>query len=347
MSDTQKPLENGLTYADAGVDIDAGELLVEHIKPLAKSTARPGSEPSLGGFGALFDLKAAGFEDPLIVSTTDGVGTKLKIAIETGRHDGVGVDLVAMCVNDLLAQGAEPLLFLDYYATGRLEIDAARRVVAGIAEGCRQAGAALVGGETAEMPGMYTEGDYDLAGFSLGAVERGHALPYLDRQAAGDVIIGLASTGPHSNGYSLVRKVVEKSGLAWGDDAPFAKDRSLAQALMEPTRIYVKPVLPLMKAGLIKGAAHITGGGLIENPPRCIADGLQAAFDWDSWPMPAVFQWLAETGGISDHEMRRTFNCGVGFILIVAPENAEPVLAALLNAGEVAFVCGQLEAAIR
>ena len=345
MSDTQKPLENGLTYADAGVDIDAGEMLVEHIKPLAKSTARPGSEPSLGGFGALFDLKAAGFEDPLIVTTTDGVGTKLKIAIETGRHDGVGVDLVAMCVNDLLAQGAEPLLFLDYYATGRLEIDAARRVVAGIAEGCRQAGCALVGGETAEMPGMYTEGDYDLAGFSLGAVERGHALPYLDRQAAGDVIIGLASTGPHSNGYSLVRKVVEKSGLAWGDDAPFAKDRSLAQALMEPTRIYVKPVLPIMKAGLVKGAAHITGGGLIENPPRCIAEGLQARFDWDAWPMPPVFQWLAETGGISDHEMRRTFNCGVGFILIVAPENAEPVLAALLNAGEAAFVCGQLTAA--
>ena len=345
MSDTQKPLENGLTYADAGVDIDAGEMLVEHIKPLAKSTARPGSEPSLGGFGALFDLKAAGFQDPLIVTTTDGVGTKLKIAIETGRHDGVGVDLVAMCVNDLLAQGAEPLLFLDYYATGRLEIDAARRVVAGIAEGCRQAGCALVGGETAEMPGMYTEGDYDLAGFSLGAVERGHALPYLDRQAAGDVIIGLASTGPHSNGYSLVRKVVEKSGLAWGDDAPFAKDRSLAQALMEPTRIYVKPVLPIMKAGLVKGAAHITGGGLIENPPRCIAEGLQAHFDWNAWPMPAVFQWLAETGGISDHEMRRTFNCGVGFMLIVSPENAEPVLAALLNAGEVAFVCGQLEAA--
>ena len=345
MSDTQKPLTNGLTYADAGVDIDAGEMLVEHIKPLAKSTARPGSEPSLGGFGALFDLKAAGFEDPLIVTTTDGVGTKLKIAIETGRHDGVGIDLVAMCVNDLLAQGAEPLLFLDYYATGRLEIDAARRVVAGIAEGCRQAGCALVGGETAEMPGMYTDGDYDLAGFSLGALERGHALPYLDRQQAGDVIIGLGSSGPHSNGYSLVRKVVEKSGLAWGDDAPFAKDRSLAQALMEPTRIYVKPVLPLMKAGLVKGAAHITGGGLIENPPRCIADGLQAAFDWEAWPMPHVFQWLAETGGISDHEMRRTFNCGVGFILVVAPENVEPVLATLLNAGEVAFVCGQLEAA--
>lgn len=345
MSDTPDSLKNGLTYADAGVDIDAGEMLVEHIKPLAKSTARPGSEPSLGGFGALFDLKAAGFEDPLIVTTTDGVGTKLKIAIETGRHDGVGVDLVAMCVNDLLAQGAEPLLFLDYYATGKLEIDAARRVVAGIAEGCRQAGAALVGGETAEMPGMYSGGDYDLAGFSLGAVERGQALPYLDRQQAGDIIIGIGSSGPHSNGYSLIRKVVEKSGLGWDADAPFAKDRSLAQALMEPTRIYVKPVLPLMKAGLVKGAAHITGGGLIENPPRCIAEGLQARFDWDGWPMPHVFQWLGEVGGISDHELRRTFNCGVGFILIVSPENAEPVLAALLNAGEVAFVCGQLEAA--
>jgi len=336
---------NGLTYADAGVDIDAGEMLVDAIKPLAKSTRRPGAEASLGGFGALFDLKAAGFEDPLIVATTDGVGTKLKIAIETGRHDGVGVDLVAMCVNDLLAQGAEPLLFLDYYATGKLSVDDARRVVAGIAEGCRQANCALVGGETAEMPGMYGDGDYDLAGFSLGAVERGHALPYLDRQSAGDVIIGLASSGPHSNGYSLVRKIVETSGLNWGDDAPFAKDRTLAQALMEPTRIYVKPVLPLMKAGLIKGAAHITGGGLIENPPRCIAEGLTAAFDWSAWPLPHVFEWLQRTGGVSDHEMRRTFNCGVGFILIVAPENAEPVLAALLNAGETAFVCGQLTAA--
>ncbi|WP_278070861.1 phosphoribosylformylglycinamidine cyclo-ligase [Brevundimonas sanguinis] len=345
MSDTPEAQKSGLTYADAGVDIDAGEQLVDAIKPLAKSTRRPGAEASLGGFGALFDLKAAGFVDPLIVTTTDGVGTKLKIAIETGRHDGVGVDLVAMCVNDLLAQGAEPLMFLDYYATGRLDVDAARRVVAGIAEGCRQSGSALVGGETAEMPGMYSGGDYDLAGFSVGAVERGKVLPYLDQQKAGDVIIGLASSGPHSNGYSLIRKVVEKSGLAWGDDAPFAKDLSLAQALMEPTRIYVKPVLPLMKADLIKGAAHITGGGLIENPPRCIADGLEASFDWDAWPMPDVFQWLAETGGISDHEMRRTFNCGVGFILIVAPENVEPVLAALLNAGETAFVCGQLQAA--
>ena len=344
MSDTSDRLKNGLTYADAGVDIDAGDRLIDAIKPLAKSTRRPGADAALGGFGALFDLKAAGFEDPLIVATTDGVGTKLKIAIETGRHDGVGVDLVAMCVNDLLAQGAEPLLFLDYYATGKLSVDDARRVVAGIAEGCVQAGCALVGGETAEMPGMYGDGDYDLAGFSLGAVERGHALPYLDRQAAGDIIIGLASSGPHSNGYSLVRKIVDASGLAWADDAPFAKDRSLAQALMEPTRIYVKPVLPLMKAGLIKGAAHITGGGLIENPPRCIAEGLEATFDWNAWPLPHVFEWLQQTGGVSDHEMRRTFNCGVGFILIVAPENTEPVLEALLNAGEAAFVVGQLQA---
>ena len=342
MSDTSDTQINGLTYADAGVDIDAGDSLVEHIKPLARSTRRPGAEAALGGFGALFDLKAAGFVDPLIVATTDGVGTKLKIAIETGRHDGVGIDLVAMCVNDLLAQGAEPLVFLDYYATGKLEIDAARRVVSGIAEGCRQAGCALVGGETAEMPGMYSGGDYDLAGFSLGALERGHALPRLDLQNTGDLIIGLASSGPHSNGYSLIRKVVERSGLSWGDDAPFAKDRSLAQALMEPTRIYVKSVLPLMKAGLVKGAAHITGGGLIENPPRCLAEGLTAAFDWDAWPLPPVFQWLAEVGGISDHEMRRTFNCGIGFILVVAPENAEEVLAGLLEAGEVAFVCGQL-----
>ena len=345
MSASNDTRPNGLTYAQAGVDIDAGERLVEAIKPLAKSTARPGAEPSLGGFGALFDLKAAGFVDPLIVTTTDGVGTKLKIAIETGLHSGVGVDLVAMCVNDLLAQGAEPLLFLDYFATGKLDVEAATQVVAGIAEGCRQAGCALVGGETAEMPGMYGDGDYDLAGFSMGAVERGQVLPRLDLQNTGDVIIGLASSGPHSNGYSLVRKVVEKSGLKWSDDAPFSPGHTLAEALMAPTRIYVKSIVPLMKAGLIKGGAHITGGGLIENPPRCIAEPLKASFDWDAWPLPHVFQWLAETGGISDHEMRRTFNCGVGFILIVSPENAEPVLASLLNAGEAAFVCGQLEAA--
>ncbi|WP_122464766.1 phosphoribosylformylglycinamidine cyclo-ligase [Brevundimonas lutea] len=341
-TDTTGSRPNGLTYADAGVDIDAGEMLVEAIKPLAKSTRRPGADAALGGFGALFDLKAAGFRDPLIVTTTDGVGTKLKIAIETGRHDGVGIDLVAMCVNDLLAQGAEPLMFLDYFATGKLEIDAARRVVAGIAEGCRQAGCALVGGETAEMPGMYQGGDYDLAGFSVGAVERDAVLPRLDRQNPGDVIIGVGSSGPHSNGYSLIRKIVERSGLGWDADAPFAKDRSLAQALMEPTRIYVKSVLPLIHQGLVKGAAHITGGGLIENPGRCIAEGLEARFDWNAWPLPHVFEWLGEVGGVSDHELRRTFNCGVGFILVVAPEDVEAALEGLLAAGETAFVCGQL-----
>jgi len=342
MSDTSEAPKTGLTYASAGVDIDAGERLVDAIKPLAKSTRRPGAEASLGGFGALFDLKAAGFNDPLIVSTTDGVGTKLKIAIETGMHDGVGIDLVAMCVNDLLAQGAEPLMFLDYYATGKLDVDAAKRVVAGIAEGCRQSGSALVGGETAEMPGMYEGSDYDLAGFSIGAVERGQVLPYLDQQKAGDVIIGIGSSGPHSNGYSLVRKVVEKSGLGWNGAAPFAEGKTLAQALMEPTRIYVKSVLPLMKASLVKAGAHITGGGLIENPPRCIVEGLKAEFDWNAWELPPVFQWLQEAGEIETHEMHRTFNCGVGFILIASPENAEPILAALLNAGEEAFICGQL-----
>jgi phosphoribosylformylglycinamidine cyclo-ligase/phosphoribosylamine--glycine ligase/phosphoribosylglycinamide formyltransferase/phosphoribosylformylglycinamidine cyclo-ligase len=333
---------NGLTYADAGVDIDAGNALVDAIKPLAKATRRPGAEASLGGFGALFDLKAAGYDDPLLVTTTDGVGTKLKIAIDTGLHDTVGIDLVAMCVNDLLAQGAEPLMFLDYFATGRLEVETARRVVAGIAEGCRQAGCALVGGETAEMPGMYGEGDYDLAGFSVGAVDRGKVLPRLDDQRPGDILIGLGSSGPHSNGYSLVRKVVERSGLGWDAPSPFAAGHSLAQALMAPTRIYVKPVLPLLKAGLIKGGAHITGGGLIENPPRAIREGLTPRFDWDAWPLPPVFEWLQQTGGVSDHELRRTFNCGVGFVLIVAARDAHAVLAALLNAGEEAFVCGEL-----
>ncbi len=339
---TDRP--NGLTYADAGVDIDAGEALVEAIKPLAKSTRRPGADAGLGGFGALFDLKAAGYDDPLIVTTTDGVGTKLRIAIETGRHDTVGIDLVAMCVNDLLAQGAEPLLFLDYYATAKLEVDVARRVVSGIAEGCRQAGCALVGGETAEMPGMYGQGDYDLAGFSVGAVDRDKVLPRFDQQRPGDILIGVGSSGPHSNGYSLIRKVVERSGLRWADEAPFTKERSLAQALMEPTRIYVKSILPLMKAGAVKAGVHVTGGGLIENPPRVIAEGLEARFDWDAWTPPAVFGWLQQTGGISDHEMRRTFNCGVGFLLVVAPTEAEAVLAALLNAGEEAFVCGELSA---
>jgi len=333
---------NGLTYAQAGVDIDAGTALVEAIKPLAKATRRLGADAALGGFGALFDLKAAGFVDPLLVSTTDGVGTKLKIAIETGRHDTVGIDLVGMCVNDLLAQGAEPLMFLDYFATGKLDVVAATAVVKGIAEGCKQAGAALVGGETAEMPGMYAGGDYDLAGFSIGAVERGAVLPRLEDQKAGDLLIGIGSDGPHSNGYSLVRRVVERSGLGWNDAAPFAPGQTLGEALMTPTRIYVKSVLPLIKAGLIKGGAHITGGGLIENPPRAIAEGLEPQFDWNAWPLPPVFAWMQEVGGLSDHELRRTFNCGVGFMLIVAAQDAEPVLAALLNAGENAFVCGQL-----
>jgi phosphoribosylaminoimidazole synthetase len=336
---------NGLTYAQAGVDIDAGTALVEAIKPLAKATRRPGADAALGGFGALFDLKAAGFIDPLLVSTTDGVGTKLKIAIETGRHDTVGIDLVAMCVNDLLAQGAEPLMFLDYFATGKLDVASATAVVAGIAEGCKQAGAALVGGETAEMPGMYAGGDYDLAGFSIGAVERGAVLPRLDDQKAGDILIGIGSDGPHSNGYSLVRRVVERSGLGWNDAAPFAPAKTLGEALMAPTRIYVKSVLPLIKAGLIKGGAHITGGGLIENPPRAIAKGLEPRMDWQAWPLPPVFAWLQSVGNVADHELRRTFNCGIGFMLIVAPNDAQAVLAALLNAGENAFICGELASA--
>jgi phosphoribosylformylglycinamidine cyclo-ligase/phosphoribosylamine--glycine ligase/phosphoribosylglycinamide formyltransferase/phosphoribosylformylglycinamidine cyclo-ligase len=272
------------------------------------------------------------------------VGTKLKIAIETGLHDQIGVDLVGMCVNDLLAQGAEPLLFLDYFATGRLEVATATRVVAGIAEGCRQAGAALVGGETAEMPGMYAAEDYDLAGFSLGAVERDGVLPKTELQRAGDRLIGVASSGPHSNGYSLIRKIVEVSGLTWDAPAPFAPGLSVAEALMVPTRIYVKGVLPAIKDGLVKGGAHITGGGLIENPPRAIAEGLTPAFDWGAWTLPPVFAWLQQTGGLSDHELRRTFNCGVGFVLIVADENADEVLARLTAAGETAFVCGTLEA---
>jgi phosphoribosylformylglycinamidine cyclo-ligase len=336
---------NGLTYAQAGVDIDAGAALVEAIKPLARATRRPGADGGLGGFGALFDLKAAGYDDPLLVSTTDGVGTKLKVAIETGLHGTVGIDLVAMCVNDLLAQGAEPLLFLDYFATGKLDVAAATQIVGGIAEGCRLAGAALVGGETAEMPGMYADGDYDLAGFSVGAVERDGVLPKLDRQRAGDILIGLGSSGPHSNGYSLVRRVVERSGLAWNAPSPFSDGQTLGEALMTPTRIYVKSVLPVIQAGRVKGCAHITGGGLIENPPRAIAGGLVARFDWNAWTAPPVFGWLAKAGGIAEPEMRRTFNCGMGMMLIVGASEAEPVLAALLNAGEDAFVCGQLEKA--
>ena len=333
---------NGLTYAQAGVDIDAGAALVERIKPLAKSTRRPGAEPSLGGFGALFDLKAAGYDDPLLVTTTDGVGTKLKVAIETGIHGTVGIDLVAMCVNDLLAQGAEPLRFLDYFATGKLDVDAAATVVAGIAEGCRQAGCALVGGETAEMPGMYAQGDYDMAGFCVGAVDRDKVLPRMADQKPGDLLIGLGSSGPHSNGYSLVRRIVERSGLAWDAPAPFEEGKTLAQALLAPTRIYVKTVLPHLKLGRVEGLAHITGGGLIENPPRAVAEGLVAKFDWDAWALPPVFAWLQEVGGVSDHELRRTFNCGVGLMLIVDPHDLPEVLEGLVRADEDAFVIGEL-----
>jgi phosphoribosylaminoimidazole synthetase len=333
---------NVLTYAQAGVDIDTGAALVERIKPLARATARPGAQASLGGFGALLDLKAAGYDDPVLVSTTDGVGTKLRIAIDTGIHDTIGIDLVAMCANDLLAQGAEPLVFLDYFATAALDLETATRVVAGIAEGCRIAGAALAGGETAEMPGMYGSGDYDLAGFCVGAVARDGVLPRLEAQRRGDLLIALASSGPHSNGYALIRRIVEVSGLGWEAAAPFAKGESLSKALLMPTRIYVRSVLPLAKAGLIKGGAHITGGGLIDNPPRVIAEGLEARFDWQAWPLPPVFAWLQETGGIADNELRRTFNCGVGFLVVAAREDAPLVLERLLESGEDAFVCGEL-----
>ncbi len=332
-----------MTYRDAGVDIDAGEALVEAIKPLAKSTARSGSKAGLGGFGAFFDPKAAGYRDPLLVSTTDGVGTKLKIAIETGRHDGVGIDLVAMCVNDLVVQGAEPLFFLDYFATGKLEVAAARTVIAGIAQGCKEAGCALVGGETAEMPGMYAKGDYDLAGFAVGAVERDEALTGAD-VAEGDLVLGLASTGVHSNGFSLVRKVVERSGLAWDAPAPFAAPndkggKSLAEALLTPTRIYVKSTLAAIKVGgakerNIKALAHITGGGLVDNVPRVLPDTLQAEIDGASWDLPPVFQWLMKTGGVPVADLIRTFNCGIGMIAVVAPEAEARVARVLGEHGE-------------
>ncbi|MEZ5995840.1 MAG: phosphoribosylformylglycinamidine cyclo-ligase [Hyphomonadaceae bacterium] len=333
----------GLTYAQAGVDIDEGERLVDLIKPAAKSTARPGAEAGLGGFAAVFDPKAAGFKDPIFLATTDGVGTKLKIAIESGRHETVGVDLVAMCVNDLSAQGAEPLMFLDYYATGRLNADEAARVVRGIAEGCRQAGAALAGGETAEMPGMYAKGDYDLAGFAIGAAERGTLLPRMDEMENGDIIVGVGSSGPHSNGYSLVRKIVDRSGLAWDAPAPFAPGKCLAEALLEPTRIYAKALKPIFEAKLAKGAAHITGGGLVENTPRALPDRLQAVIDWRAWERPAVFDWLQTTGGVPEDDMRRTFNLGIGMALIVAPNRVSEVVAALNAAGETAFAIGALK----
>jgi len=338
-------MTSGLTYAQAGVDIDEGERLVELIKPAAKATKRPGAEAALGGFAAAFDPKAAGFEDPIILATTDGVGTKLKIAIETGLHDTVGIDLVAMCVNDLLAQGAEPILFLDYYACAKLDAEAAARVVRGIAEGCRQAGCALAGGETAEMPGMYAKGEYDLAGFALGAAERGTLLPRTDEMHAGDVILGLGSSGPHSNGYSLARKIVERSGLAWDAPAPFAQGQTLAQALLQPTRIYVQSLKPLFRERLIKGAAHITGGGLVENTPRALPDHLGADFAWSAWERPPVFRWLQETGGVPEDDLRRTFNLGIGMALVVAPEQAEDIAARLHASGESVFQIGRVASA--
>ncbi|HVG81456.1 MAG TPA: phosphoribosylformylglycinamidine cyclo-ligase [Methylomirabilota bacterium] len=329
-------------YKQAGVDIDAGDALVEAIKPLAKSTARPGSDAGLGGFGAFFDLARAGYKDPLLVATTDGVGTKLKLAIETGRHEGIGIDLVAMCVNDLVVQGAEPLFFLDYYASGKLEVETGRRIVAGIAEGCRMAGCALVGGETAEMPGMYREGDYDLAGFAVGAVERGQAITG-ESVRPGDVVLGLASSGVHSNGYSLVRKVVADAGLKWSDAAPFASNRSLLEALLEPTRIYVKSTLGAARTGKVKALAHITGGGLTENIPRVLPEGARAALNAKAWELPPVFGWLAEAGRVSRDEMARTFNCGIGMVAVVAAEDAAEIARLLEGAGERVLRIGRIE----
>ena len=337
---TETPSDNGVTYRDAGVDIAAGDALVDRIKPLARATSRPGVMGSLGGFGALFDLRAAGFRDPVLVSTTDGVGTKLKIAIDTGRHDTVGVDLVAMCVNDLVVQGAEPLFFLDYFATGALSVEQAARVVAGIAVGCRQAGCALVGGETAEMPGLYAAGDYDLAGFSVGAAERGALLPAGVK--VGDSVLGLASSGLHSNGFSLVRRIVEIGGLGWDAAAPWAPGEALGEALMRPTRIYVKPMLALHRAGLLRAAAHITGGGLPGNVPRMLPDGVRAVLDAGGWPLPPVFRWLAHTGGVAAAEMLRVFNCGVGMALVVS--DAAAATALLAEHGEAAFPIGRIEA---
>jgi phosphoribosylformylglycinamidine cyclo-ligase len=338
-----QPPASGATYRDAGVDIDAGNALVNAIKPLAAATRRAGTSAGLGGFGALFDPKAAGFTDPLLVSTTDGVGTKLKVAIEADLHDTVGIDLVAMCVNDLIVQGAEPLFFLDYFATGRLKVDTAAQVIAGIAEGCRQSGSALVGGETAEMPGMYEDGHYDLAGFSVGAVERDAVIDGT-AVAAGDVVLGLASSGVHSNGYSLVRKLVRESGLAWTDPAPFAPDLSMGAALMTPTRIYVKPVLAAIASGGVHALAHITGGGLWENIPRVIPQGLGVDLDANTWALLPVFRWLKAQGHIANTELARTFNCGIGMVMVVAADRAPALAAMLTAAGETVYRIGDMVA---
>ncbi len=333
-----------LTYKAAGVDIDAGDALVDHIKPLAKSTDRRGTMGGLGGFGALFDLKAAGFKDPILVSGTDGVGTKLKLAIESGIHDTVGIDLVAMCVNDIVVQGAEPLFFLDYYATGKLEVAAARDVVAGIAEGCRQAGCALVGGETAEMPGMYSDGDFDLAGFAVGAAERDELLPRAFIKP-GDIALALPSIGAHSNGFSLVRKIVERSGLKLDAPAPFAPDVGLARALLTPTRIYVRAALAAIRTtGAVKALAHITGGGLPGNVPRVLPDGLRVTLDAARWRPPAVFRWLRAVGNVPTSDMLDTFNCGIGMVVVVAPDDVARVRDAFSEAGQESIEVGVVEA---
>jgi phosphoribosylformylglycinamidine cyclo-ligase len=331
---------DGFTYAQAGVDIDAGIRMVDLIKPLVRATARAGADTEIGGFGGLFDLKRAGFTDPVLVAATDGVGTKIKIAIETGRHDTIGIDLVAMSVNDLVVQGAEPLFFLDYYACGKLEPEIGAAVVAGISIGCREAGCALIGGETAEMPGLYAGDDYDLAGFAVGAAERGQLLPRADI-TQGDVLIGLASSGIHSNGYSLVRKVAEKSAVTWSEPAPFTGGQSLGEALLKPTRIYVKGCLSALRVtGAVKAFAHITGGGFPENIPRIMPNGLGARINLDAVPVLPVFKWLAQEGGIAEAEMLRTFNCGTGMVAVTAPADAEPVLRAFAETGEQATRLG-------
>ena len=333
-----------LSYRDAGVDIEAGDALVAAIKPLAAATSRKGVMGGLGGFGALFDLKADGWSDPVLVSGTDGVGTKLMLAFETGIHDSVGIDLVAMCANDVLAQGAEPLFFLDYFATGKLEGGIAEAVISGIAEGCKQAGCALTGGETAEMPGMYPAGHYDLAGFVVGAVERDAILPNHAQMKVGDQLIGLASSGPHSNGYSLIRKCVERSELSYEDEAPFAAGIPLGRALLTPTRLYSDATLPLIRAGLVTGLAHITGGGLTENTPRMCPDGLIPQIDRTSWTPLPVFDWLQSVGHISNDEMHKTFNMGIGMVLAVRADKTDAALAMLRDLGETPVLIGELAA---
>ena len=337
---TRKPL----TYADAGVSIAAGNALVKAIGPLAKTTARPGADAEIGGFGGFFDLKAAGFKDPLLVAANDGVGTKLKLAIELGRHDDVGIDLVAMCANDLIVQGAEPLFFLDYYATGSLDGDVAAAVVSSIAEGCRQAGCALIGGETAEMPGMYGQGDYDLAGFCVGAVERSQVLTG-SSIAPGDVILGMASSGVHSNGFSLVRRII--ADRQWDLAQPLPGGRTFGETLLAPTRIYVRPLLPLIRSGRIHGLAHITGGGILENIPRVLPDNCHGVVDASKWPLPRIFALIQEGGDLTAPEMARTFNCGIGMTAIVAQRDAEAVKQALETAGETVHRIGHVESGKR